>query len=1074
MAGCGECGAQNDDSARFCQRCGAALGSWDDRIAAGARKEVTVVFTDVAGFTGLGERLDPELFRQVMARYFDVMQAAVHRHGGVVEKFIGDAVMAVFGVPRLHEDDALRAVRAAEDMRRSLRELNAELESRYQVRLEARTGVNTGEVLVADPSAPSAAVMGDAVNVAARLEQAAEPGQILLGETTYRLVRDVVEVEPGPSLMLKGKSQPAANYRLLSVDPAQSAAPRMDSPLVGRADELGLLSRAFREAVDGATAIRFALLGPAGIGKSRTAMEFADGLGEEARVLHGRCLPYGEGITFWAARDIVKQAFGIGETDSAGQVRERIRAVVPDGPEAALLADGVAELLGLSEARVGMEETFWAIRRLLEHAAASGPLVLVLDDIHWAEPAFLDLIDYLVGWSEGAPILFLCLGRPELLDARPSWRRRTPREWTGTLEPLSADESAALLTNLMGRGEMTAGVRTRILEAAEGNPLFVEEMLRMLADDDLLRREEGRWKPVRDLSDLAVPPSINALIGARLDRLGQGERAVTRRASVIGKVFWWGAVAELSTQEDRADVGSHLQTLVRKELIRPERSRMQGEDAFRFHHLLIRDAAYRGTPKAERADLHRRFAGWLERVAADRIGEYEEVIGYHLERAVRYRAELEPAARERDRELAARAADRLASAGRRAFGRGDMSAAANLLGRAVALLEVDEPARLALMPDLAEALTEIGDFTEADRVLDEAVRRAGVAGLAQIEAHATIVRLSLEESTEPERGTDLALKELERVIPVFEALGDDHGLARSYRLMAEAYWSRSLYAACDEPLRRAVEHARRAGAVREEAECLGSLAGAGLYGPAPVSEVVRRCGEIRETSRGRPQAEARALRTLAACRAMEGSFDEARDLAERSYEMLNELGLRLRAAFATEAAAFVETLAGDHAAAERALRLGYEITDQIGERGYNATVTALLSQAVLAQGRVEEADALTVEAERNGATDDMTTQVVWRSVRGRVLSARGMHDGAEALAREATTLAAQTDDVNMRADALLDLAEVLRAAGRAPEGAPYLRQALELFDAKGNEVAAARARASLDRWDGPAPGSLTA
>jgi tetratricopeptide (TPR) repeat protein len=571
-----------------------------------------------------------------------------------------------------------------------------------------------------------------------------------------------------------------------------------------------------------------------------------------------------------------------------------------------------------------------------------------------------------------------------------------------------------------------------------------------------------------------VPPTINALIGARLDRLGQGERAVTRRASVIGKVFWWGAVAELSTQEDRTDVGSHLQTLVRKELIRPERSRMPGEDAFRFHHLLIRDAAYQGTPKAERADLHRRFAGWLERVAAERIGEYEEVIGYHLEQAVQYRAELEPAARERDRDLATHAAERLASAGRRAFGRGDMNAAANLLGRAARLLPADEPARLKLLPDLAEALTEIGEFTEAGRVLDEAVRRAGVAGLPQIEAHATIVRLSLEESTEPERGTDLALKELERVIPVFAALHDHHGLARSYHLMADAYWSRAQYGACDEPLRRAVDHARIAGAAREEAECLGSLAGAGLYGPAPVSEVVRRCGEIRESARSRPQAEARALRTLAACRAMEGSFDEARQLAERSYEMLNELGLRLRAAFATEAAAFVETLAGDHAAAERALRLGYEITDQVGERGYKATVTALLSQAVFAQGRIDEAEALTEEAERGGATDDMTTQVVWRSVRGRVLSARDRHDAAEALAREATALAAETDDVNMRADALLDLAEVLRAAGRATEGAPYVRQALDLFDSKGNEVAAARTRASLDRWDGPAPDSLTA
>jgi class 3 adenylate cyclase len=542
MPGCAACGADNGDQARFCQRCGAALGSWDDRIAAGARKVVTVVFTDVAGFTGLGERLDPEVFRQVMARYFEVMQAAVQRHGGVVEKFIGDAVMAVFGVPRLHEDDALRAVRAAADMRTALGELNAELEARYQVRLDARTGVNTGEVLASDPSAPSAAVMGDAVNVAARLEQAAEPGQIVLGESTFRLVRDAVVVEPGPALTLKGKAEPASVYLLVSADTTSVPAWRMDSPLVGRESELALLGRAFRDAVDGRAAVRFVLLGPAGIGKSRAAAEFAAGLGDDARVLHGRCLPYGEGITFWAARDIVKQAAEIADTDSAAQVRERIRAVVPDGPEAALLADGLAELLGLPEGRVGMEETFWAVRRLLEHAAAAQPLVLVLDDIHWAEPAFLDLIDYLVGWSEGAAILFLCLGRPELLDTRPSWRHRSPREWSAILEPLSSQESDALLTNLMGRGDLEGAARARIVEAAEGNPLFVEEMLRMLADDDLVRPEAGKWRPVRDLSDLAVPPTINALIGARLDRLGQGERAVTRRASVIGKVFWWGAV----------------------------------------------------------------------------------------------------------------------------------------------------------------------------------------------------------------------------------------------------------------------------------------------------------------------------------------------------------------------------------------------------------------------------------------------------------------------------------------------------------------------------------------------------
>ena len=641
------------------------------------------------------------------------------------------------------------------------------------------------------------------------------------------------------------------------------------------------------------------------------------------------------------------------------------------------------------------------------------------------------------------------------------------------LEPLSAEESALLLTNLMGRGELPGEARSRIVEAAEGNPLFVEEMLRMLADDELLRPEAGRWKSVRDLSDLAVPPTINALIGARLDRLGRGERAVTRRASVIGKVFWWGAVAELSSPEERPDVGGHLQTLVRKELIQAERSRMEGEDAFRFHHLLIRDAAYQGTPKAERADLHRRFAGWLERVAADRVAEYEEVIGYHLEQAVRYRAELEPASSEGDRELAARGAVRLASAGRRAFGRGDMSATANLLGRAALLLPPDDVARLELMPDLAEALMEEGDLDEATRVLDEVAERAARSELVQIEAHATIVRLLLAESTAPESRSDIALKEMERVIPVFQGLGDHLGLARSYRLMADVYWSRARYAACDESLSLAAEHARKAGALREEAECLGQFAGSGLYGPAPVREVVRRCEEIRATSRGRPTAEARALRTLAACLAMEGRFEEARELASRSYEMLTELGLRLRAAFATEAEAFVETLAGDAAAAERALRLGFEITEQLGERGYNATVTALMSQAVFAQGRMDEAEALTEAAQRGAAADDMTTQVVWRSVRARVLSVGARHADAQALAEEAASLAADTDDVNMRADTLLDLAAVLRAAGRDADALPPLRQALDLYEGKGNRVSSARTRALLAGDDRSAeePGS---
>ena len=1060
MGRCTACGTENADSAKFCQECGTALLA--DEGGTGTRKIVTVVFTDVTGSTRLGERLDPELFRRVMSRFYGAMRPAIERHGGLVEKFIGDAVVAVFGVPTLHEDDAVRAVRAAADMRDALRELNEELQRRHGITLAIRTGINTGEVLAEDPSSGHGAVIGDAVNVAARLEEAAEPGEILLGAATYSMAGDGVVAEAMTPLSLKGKSEPVPAFRLVAVDDASAGGPwRMDSPLVGRDDEQGLLDRALDRAVRGRMAFRLSLLGAAGIGKSRLVMEFAAGLKGDALVLQGRCLPYGEGITFWPVAQVVKQACGITDDDPPEQARSKIAAVLPEQSESTPVFESVSGLLGLSQARTGMQETFWAVRRLFEHLAADRPAVVVFDDIHWAEPTFLDLVDYLVGSSEGAAILYLCLARPELLDVRPSWRHPSPTGWSAMLGPLTDDESRRLMENLLGSGHLAPGAWDRIAEAAEGNPLFVEEMLRMLADDELLRpATAGHWESVRDLSDVAVPPTIHALIGARLDRLSTDERAVTRRASIAGKVFWWGAVTELSPPPDRPAVGTHLQTLVRKELIRPERSAMEGEDAFRFHHLLIRDAAYQGTPKVERAELHERFAGWLERTVGDRAPEYEEVLGYHLEQACRYRLELGPST-DHDREVARRAAQRLSGAGRRAFSRGDMPAAANLLERAAALLPADDTGRLELMPDLAEALMEGGDFARAGEVLDEAIERAAAGGEPRVEAHATIVRLLLKESTAPEGRSDEALRELKRVIPVFEGLGDELGLARSYRLTGDVYWSAAQYAAVDEALRKAVDHARRAGAVREEAESMGQFAGSGLYGPAPVEEVVRRCEEILRASPGSPTAEARALRTLGACRAMAGRFDEARDLVRRSGEMLADLGLHLRAAFASQAAGFVEMLAGDPAAAERELRLGYEAMESLGEQGYLSTASALLSDAVFACGRPAEAEALTRTAEETGATDDLSTQVVWRSVRAKVLATRGEPGDAEALALEAVSLAAQTDDVNMQGDALMDLAQVLRLCHRDRDAAQPIRRAMHLYEAKGNRVSAERARSLL-------------
>jgi len=1070
MTDCPACGSENLDGARFCQHCGEPLPvppATPLAGDAGVRKVVTVLFADVVGSTDIGDRLDPELVRRIMTRYFATMRTAAVRHGGTVEKYIGDAVMAIFGVPRLHEDDALRAVRAAMEMRSSLRTLNEELTASYGMTIDVRTGINTGEVVASPPSPTHTGVVGDAVNVAARLEEAAAPGEVLIGETTYRMVRDAVEADAVAPFPVKGKSAEVTAFRLVAVSPPDATTDKMNSPIVARGAELSLLARAFREAVDGRAAVRFVLVGPAGVGKSRLALEFASTLGEKARVLQGRCLPYGEGITFWPAREMVRQACDIVDTDSREDVRSKILAALPEGADTGVVADGLEELLGLSIGRTGLRETFWAFRRLLEHLAGTRPLVVVVDDAHWAEPAFLDLVEYLVGWSENAPTMYLCLGRPDLLEARPDWGRRTPREWSATLQPLSHGESDLLLANLLGREALGAAARSRIVEAAEGNPLFVEEMLRMLVDDGLLQQGEGGWVSAGDVANLAVPPTINALISARVDRLTGGEQAVTQRASVVGKIFWWGAVSHMSLPEDRAAVGSHLQTLVRKELIRPERSTVEGEDAFRFHHLLIRDTVYQGTPKVRRADLHERFADWLERAVGERLPEYEELVGYHLEQGARYRAELEPTD-PRVADLAARAASRLAPAGRRAFAHGDMRAAANLLGRAEGMLPMDDPARLELLPDLAEALSEEGELARATAVLDEAAALAAAAGDGRTEAHATIVRLLLAESTDPEGRSDVALKELERIIPIFESLGDDVGLARSHRLAADVHWSQARYGPSAEALGRALDHARRAGAAREESECLGQLVGCGVNGPTPVDEVIVLAEDVLARSAG-PVAEARAYRGLGACRAMQGRFDEARDLVRRSRRMLNELGLHLRAAFTSEAAGFVEMLAGDAAAAEAEFRSGMESAEEFGELGYRATAAGLLSQAVFAQGRLDEADALAGTAEEATAADDLTTQILWRGVRGRVLSARGALVEAEALAREATALAAETDDVNLRADTTVDLARVLRAVGEPAkdlEATEAALRSLALYEGKGNVVAAERTRSLLAAWGG--------
>jgi class 3 adenylate cyclase len=521
MRACLACGAPIPEGARFCPNCGTAI-SRDQEQSGRTRRVVTVVFSDLAGSTGLGERLDPESLALVMGRYFEWARTVLERHGGTIQKFIGDAVMAVFGIPAAHEDDALRAVRAAAELCTALAKLNSELVRDHGVTLELRTGVNTGEVLAGDPAAAQALALGDTVNVAARLQQAASPGEILLGEGTWTLVRDAVEVTPLDPLALKGKSAPVAAWRLEAVSPVtRGRARRLDRPMVGREEERTVLRRLAGNAAGSRMCHLATVLGPAGVGKSRLVAEVLADLEGTAGVLSGRCLPYGEGITFWPLAEAVRQAAGVVEGDGLAGVRAKLGALLDGEPDARPVAERIARLIGLEAAAGAVRDAAWAVRRLLEAVARERLVVLLLDDLHWAEPTLLEVVEHVAERSHGAPILLLCVARPELVERHPTWGTGGRNATTIVLEPLGAEESARLLDGLIGEESLDAGTRTRITELAGGNPLFLEELLAMLMDAGRLERHPGGWRPVAG-EPLAMPPTIQALLAARLDQFDAG------------------------------------------------------------------------------------------------------------------------------------------------------------------------------------------------------------------------------------------------------------------------------------------------------------------------------------------------------------------------------------------------------------------------------------------------------------------------------------------------------------------------------------------------------------------------
>jgi class 3 adenylate cyclase/tetratricopeptide (TPR) repeat protein len=987
-----------------------------------SRRTVTVLFADVADSTPLGERLDPESLREVMSRYFERMGAVLERHGGTVEKFIGDAVMAVFGMPELHEDDALRAVRAATELREALAHLNEELEPQLGVRIGIRVGVNTGEVVAGDGTGDQRLVTGDPVNVAKRLEEAARTGEILVGETTRLLVENAAVLEPRDELTVKGKAQPIVAWNVLAViEGAPPYARRLDAPLVGREAELRALRDAFAAAVAERSCRLVTIVGPAGIGKSRLAAELCAGIRDEARILSGRCLPYGDGITFWPLVQIV----GVLGSDDG------VREALAGADDAELVGQRVLGAVGPTPTTAPGGEMFWAVRRLFEELAREQPLVVVVEDIHWAEPTLLDLLEYLAGWTHDAPVLLLCLARPDLLDERPAWL--TSQAGTGViLNPLTQAESEAMLEEIAREWPLDAAARARITEAAEGNPLYVEQMAAMLA-------EGGPTD--------AIPPSIHALLAARLDRLPSEERAVLERAAVAGKEFSRSAVLQLSPEDDRDVVDARLLSLVRKDLLAARPGR---EDLYRFRHALIRDAAYAGIPKELRSQLHERFAGWAARTNAGRAGELDEIIGYHLEQAFRYRQQLGPLD-DAAHDLARRAGELLGGAGRRAFARDDMPAALTLLDRAVALINEEDPARLELVRELSMALWWAGEVARAEALLNGLIDAASATGDRRQEWSGLIERAARRNVSGGDAGAEELLRVSHEAIGVFEELGDDAGLARAWRRIAFAHQMQSHFGPAEAASEQALGHARRADDRHEEARIVDGLCTSLLYGPAQAGEAIERCERMLEWARGSRVMEANIGISLAGLKGMRGDFDEARALAATARRTYEELGLRLAVAGLTQVAGPLELLAGDLDAAARELRQGFEILEPVGSTGYQA---ALLAEVLYQRGDVAESGRLAEIAQAQAAEDNIAAQVVWRGVRAK------LERNAEP-AREAVELANRTDALNLRADALVNLAEALQLAAAPEEASAALRGALALYEQKGNVVASSRASSLL-------------
>ncbi len=1023
------------------------------------RRVVTVLFCDMAESTAMSERLDPEALRILMLRYYAVARESLEQHGGTVEKFIGDAVVAVFGVPRVREDDALRAARAALSLREAVAGLNADFAASLGVRVSVRIGINTGEVAVSDGGEEPAQTghvltTGEVVNVAARLQERAGRDGILLGDATRGLIGHRAEAEPVGPLPLRGTRRPMRAWRLLGMT-AGGAGLEHASVFVDRSAELAALTSIFAAVRQDGAGCLVRLLGEPGIGKSRLAHEFAEAArAQGALVAVGGCRPWGGEGSLAALAEAIGQLVAQVAGDAGGDL----------GEAAALLRGGL-----LRDGALGTDprETYWAASVVVREIARARPVVLILDDLQWATAPLFDALAFLSERIGRAPVVVLCVARSDLLEGAPRWDA-WPHAASLTVPPLGPGDSARLVAELVGTSAHAETAGADLVERAEGNPLFLEQLAQMVMEnwsDEVPQASASTdtdaaagAHPAASKTSMTVPLTIAAVLAARLERLEPAERRLVEYASVLGRDFTRAELRAVCDPND--DVAPAVfDSLVRRRLFQPSADRDPSAAAYRITSALLVEIAYGGMPRLMRAESHERYAHW-----SAGTGGSADLVGTHLERAWTHRTALEPFG-DTSRGLRREAARWLSTAGAAALRHGDLHRADDLLRRAAALCPAGEPGHVVTVVRLAEARLLMGTEPQWPRQARTLLAEAAAAHETVPAAH---LRLLLAYADSSGDQFSASLRAAEDALPVFQAAGDELGLARAHLRIGQAGQAEGRYADCGRSLLRAVRHAETADSELELATALGGLALSQWMGPVPVATGVARCRELlTRNGAGRRAARATVNCSLAVLLAMDGAFAEAEALLAEALRIVLDMGHAYAAAALPLFQAEVAFLAADPDRAVRLLSEAAPACAALGDRQLASSAYRELARVTLDLHRLDDA-ARAADAAAHAAEPSASSNADLRGIDARIAAARGQSHGARLSADAAVAVAWTTDSPACRATALLDLAHTEFALGDDAAALDAAARARALFSEKGHLPGAGWARALAERIGGEA------